>query len=85
MAKKTVVEVSTRSAATAKSWLNKKTATARRTHHAVKVGGVEYPSTYQAFVALNLDTKKHIAFRKELKAAGKAKFDGHTFVLVSNS
>jgi phage anti-repressor protein len=61
MAKKTVVEVSTRSAATAKSWLNKKTATARRTHHAVKVGGVEYPSTYQAFVALNLDTKKHIA------------------------
>ncbi len=45
------------------------------TRHAVKVGGKEYGSTFQAFKSLRLPIGRHVRFRKLLKAAGKATFE----------
>jgi hypothetical protein len=63
------------SAAVAATWANKKVAKARATHNHVRVGGVEYRSVAQAFEALGLPMTRHIAFRLELKAAGRATFN----------
>jgi hypothetical protein len=71
-----------RSAAIAKSWQDPATAAARATRSHVVVGGVEYTSTHQAFLALGLPANKCIAFRGKLKAAGKLAFDGHMFKVV---
>ena len=48
----------------------------------MRVGGVEYRSVKDAFEKLKLPLEKHIRFRAELKANGKATFDGHKFMLV---
>lgn len=68
--------------ATKKSWSDKKVAEARSTKNKVMVAGVEYKSVRAAFQALKLPDSKHIKFRGELKAAGRAEFEGHKFKIV---
>lgn len=72
-----------RSEAISKSWADPDVHARRVTRHKVKVNGVEYPSLYQAFVALGLPVSKLIKFRLELKASGKQKFEGNAFVLIA--
>lgn len=48
----------------------------------VKVDGVEYRSTRQAFTLLNLPAKECKAFRLIVKAQGVADFAGHHFEIV---
>lgn len=57
------------------------------TRHRVKVNGIEYRSTKQAFEELDLPLGVHIAFRMELKEAGRKVFAGedgsrYTFTLL---
>lgn len=71
-----------RSKAVAASWADKKVATARATHNAVKVGGETYKSTRAAFKALDLPPGRCISFRGKLKASGAETFttdDGKKF------
>jgi len=80
-------EPADRSAAIAQSWTNKAVAEARAVKNKVKVGGTEYRSVLAAFTALKLPVEKHIAFRMELKAAGRKVFETdkgvkHTFTIV---
>ena len=54
------------------SWENEETKRKRGEHHGARVykNGIlvgEYPSTYQAFLALGLPQEKHIVFRVKLK------------------
>ena len=54
------------------SWENEDTRRKRGEHHGARVyiNGIlvgEYPSTYQAFLALGLPQEKHIFFRVKLK------------------
>ena len=61
----------------------KKAATGRQfIRHQVKVGKKVYRSVKQAFEELKLPLGQHVPFRMKLKAAGKLKFDKHTFELV---
>jgi hypothetical protein len=62
----------------------KKNNGARFIRHKVKVGGKEYRSVPAAFEALGLPMNKMVAFRKDLKAKKKLKFQKHTFVLVTS-
>jgi hypothetical protein len=72
-----------RSEAIAKSWTNPETRHKRSLRHPVAVDGVEYTSVRMAFLALNLDLKKHIAFRVGLVEGGKPQnFGGHRFELI---
>lgn len=66
------------------SWQDPDTLLARSTRNRVTVGGTEYRSVAAAFVALGLPLSKHIAFRKELKAATKATFDQHQFSILED-
>lgn len=65
------------------SWNDPETRAARSIKHKVKADGTEYNSVHAAFLALKLPLTKVIKFRLELKAAGKATFDGHKFTLVA--
>lgn len=67
-----------RSAAVSNSWKNGDVAAARNVKNKVKCGGVEYRSVADAFRELKLPMNRHIAFRGELKAAGKATFKNET-------
>ena len=80
---KKVVVSGARSAAISDTWKDKKVAAARSLRSNVKVNGTEYKSVLKAFVALGLPVNKHIKFRGDLKAAGKAEFAGHKFVIVA--
>lgn len=73
-----------RSDAIAQSWLNPATAAKRAERSHVIVDKVEYRSVLQAFEELQLDVKKHIAFRGQLKKApdGKLAFAGKVFRLA---
>lgn len=71
------------SAAVAASWANPDTRAARSARHAVRVGKETYKSVRAAFDALGLDLGKHVKFRGELVAAGKAEFSGHKFEVVA--
>ena len=73
----------TLSEAIAKSWTDPTVAAARAERHHVVVGGVEYRSVAHAFTELALPMEKHIAFRGQLKAAGKLAFQGKVFKLVA--
>lgn len=55
----------------AESWADPAVRAARATRHAVRVDGVLYRSVAHAFEQLGLPMSKHIAFRGQLKAAGK--------------
>lgn len=55
----------------AESWADPAVRAARLTRHQVRVDGVLYRSVAAAFEALGLPMSKHIAFRGQLKAAGK--------------
>jgi hypothetical protein len=61
------------------SWANKKTAKARSTRTAVKVGREEFGSFLAAIVAKHLDPTNHRAYRIELKRTGKVEFRGVVF------
>lgn len=67
------------------SWEDPAVKAARSIKNKVKVGGVEYRSLKAAFEALNLPVKKHLAFRLELKAAGRKTFEGHVFTIVPSA
>lgn len=64
-----------RSAATTRTWADKGVAQARAVRSKVRVGGVQYRSTFAAFQALGLPESRHIAFRMELKTAGRKVFE----------
>ena len=49
------------------------------------VDGQEYRSVADAFQQLKLPLNKHIKFRMELKAAGHAKFEHHSFSIVKKA
>lgn len=85
MGKKAAVKMPSpdRSAAISKSWASKATRAARSERTAVKVGGTQYRSVAEAFRQLGLPMEKHVKFRGELKAAGKATFDGNKFTVVA--
>lgn len=72
-----------RSSAIAASWTKPGVREARAARHSVKVDGQDYRSVLAAFQALGLNVNKHIKFRAELKASGKAVFEGHKFVAVA--
>jgi hypothetical protein len=60
------------------SWENEETKRKRGEHHGAIVykKGIlvgEYPSTYQAFIALGLPQEKHIVFRVKLKNEHRTK------------
>lgn len=74
--------VTTRSAGIAESWKVAETRRKRCQRSAVEVDGVEYRSVRQAFAALGLPMKMHIAFRMELKATGKAAAFGHEWEII---
>jgi len=63
------------SQAIADSWKNPEIAAKRSTRNSVKADGIEYRSVREAFRTLRLPIAKHIPFRMELKAAGKAVFE----------
>lgn len=63
------------------SWKDKKVATARAKKDKVKVGGEVFGSLMKAFKKLRLPLTGFTAFRKELKKAGRAVKDGHTFTI----
>lgn len=67
------------------SWANETVAAARAVKNKVKVGGEVYRSVLQAFQELKLDVNKHIKFRAELKAKGRATFEGNVFTIVPNA
>jgi len=71
-----------RSEAIAKSWEVPETAIKRAQRSAVKVDDETYRSVRQAFVALGLPMKMHIAFRMELKEKGKVKAFDHSWKIV---
>lgn len=73
----------TRSTAIAASWNDPTVAAARAERSHVLVKGVEYRSVLQAFQQLGLPVQKHIAFRGQLKAAGKLAFNGIVFQIVT--
>lgn len=75
---------SDRGAATAASWLVKKTAKARATRIGVMVGNNTYKSTREAFEALGLPAGKYPFVRVQLKALGSFVFEGRKFVSVKN-
>ena len=68
------------------SWRNPEIAAKRLTRNHVRVGGAEYRSVKAAFVSLRLSLAKHIPFRMELKAAGRATFlddNGKSYTFVN--
>jgi hypothetical protein len=73
---------STISEAVKKSWGVPEVAAARRKRDAVIVAGERYKSVREAFRQLNLPDSKHIAFRGELKAKGKAEVQGYKFSIA---
>lgn len=75
------------------SWENEETRRQRGEHHGARVYKNEtlvgeYPSTYQAFLALGLPAEKHIVFRVKLKdehrlkKGARLKFQQYSFELV---
>lgn len=77
----------TRSAAIAASWTDKKVAQARAARHRVRVtdprgGQGNYNSVREAFITLALPLGQHIRFRATLKAAGQAHFGAYQFKLL---
>jgi hypothetical protein len=70
-----------RSAAISNSWNNPEVAAKRAARNTVSVDGTIFGSVLKAFQALQLNVKKHIAFRAILKEDGKADFvqDGTTY------
>jgi hypothetical protein len=72
-----------RSSAIAASWTKPGVREARAARHSVKVDGQDYRSELAAFQALGLNVNKHTKFRAELKASGKAVFEGRKFVAVA--
>lgn len=77
-------EPETRATKIAATWADPAVRAARTTRNAVKVGRTTYRSVREAFRVLGLPDSQHIRFRAELKAAGRATFAGHRFVLVAN-
>lgn len=76
--KKTATSIS---AGVKDSWKDKKVASARAKKDKVKVGGEVFGSLMKAFKKLRLSLIGFTAFRKELKKAGRAVKDGHTFTI----
>ena len=77
-------------------WENEETRRKRGEQHGARVYKNEilvgeYPSTYQAFLALGLPTEKHIVFRVKLKdehrlkKGTRLKFQQYTFELIDKS
>ena len=75
------------------SWKNEETRKKRGEQHGARVykNGIvvgEYPSTYQAFLALGLPQEKHIVFRVKLKdehrlnKGARLNFQQYTFELI---
>ena len=75
------------------SWKSEETKRKRREHHGARVYKNEklvgeYPSTYQAFLALGLPQEKHIVFRVKLKdehrlkKGARLKFQEYIFELI---
>jgi hypothetical protein len=76
--------VKRRSAAAANSWSDPSVRAKRTKRHKVKVAGKgEFVSVRKAFEELNLPLSKHIRFRKDLVAEGKATIDGFRFSLAA--
>jgi hypothetical protein len=71
-----------RSAAVKATWTNRKVRAARSARHNVKVGGEQYRSVAQAFIALKLPMASHQRVRRELVLNGKANYEGKRFVLA---
>ncbi len=71
-----------RAASAAASWADPDVRTARTTRNGCRVGRQDYPSVRAAFEALGLPLAKHIRFRAELKAKGRATFEGRRFTLT---
>lgn len=66
-----------------KSWADPEVAAKRVLRHCVAVEGVgHFRSVLKAFQSLHLPVSKHIKFRMELKAKGKAKFGDYTFTII---
>lgn len=75
-------ELPRRVAGGSRGWDDPAVRAARAQRDHVRAAGVEYRSVLAAFVALELPVSRHIAFRKQLKAAGRAVFDGVAFEVV---
>lgn len=73
---------SRRSQGIARSWTIPEVAAKRAQRSAVKVDGVWYKSVAEAFRALELPMKMHIAFRMDLKAADELEAFGHNWEIV---
>lgn len=71
------------------SWSDKEVRAARSLKQRVMADGTEYRSVAEAFGALDLPMPKHVKFRMELKAAGRATFEHlsvkHKFSIVEAS
>lgn len=65
------------------TWADADVRAARSLKQRVIVDGTGYRSVFEAFKALGLPESKHVKFRMELKAAGKAVFAGHKFSIVA--
>lgn len=69
--------------AIARSWLDSAVAAKRKQRSAVMVDGVEYKSVRAAYLALDLPLNDHIAFRMQLKEAGKpVVVEGREWVII---
>jgi len=64
------------------SWKVPEVRAKRAERSAVDVDGETYTSVYKAFLALGLPVNKHIAFRGELKEAGKLTRFGHEWEII---
>ena len=71
-----------RSMGVAKSWLDPKVVKKRAQRSAVEVDGETYKSVRQAYIALGLDLKDHIAFRMHLKEVGSTTVDGRSWKII---
>ena len=71
-----------RSAAVSESWKDEAVRAARSARHKVIVDGKEYNSVPAAFRELELPRSRMIAFRKELKAAGKLTAFDHKWKVI---
>lgn len=82
MAKRKQPAPTGRAASAAASWADPDVRAARTTRNGCRVGRQSYPSVRAAFEALGLPLAKHIRFRAELKAKGRATFEGRRFTLL---